>query len=225
MGSPPSEPMRSDDEPLHEVELTQGYWLGETTCTRALWEVVMGNNPSRFQEGSDTGERPVGRVSWEDCQVFLQRINELVPGLALRLPTEAEWERACRAGTETPFSFGENIRPEQVNYEGNYPYAGGEKGEYRKRTVAVRSLPANGWGFFEMHGNVWEWCADWYGKYEAGPVVDPRGPKRGGYPVLRGGSWHVAARFVRSANRSQTLPGLRSVDVGFRLGRGQGSGR
>ena len=113
------------------------------------------------------------RVSWNDVQGFLARINELVPGLDLVLPTEAEWEYACRAGTETPFSFGETITPEQVNYNGDYPYAGGKKGLYRQETVPVASLPANPWGLYEMHGNVWEWCADGQRSYTADAVTDP----------------------------------------------------
>jgi formylglycine-generating enzyme required for sulfatase activity len=127
-------------------------------------------------------------VSWEAVQTFLDRLNALVPGLDAGLPSEAQWEYACRAGTTAPFSFGRNITPEQ-NYDGNYPYAGAEKGLYRERTVAVGSLPPNPWGLYEMHGNVWEWCADWYGPYPDGSQIDPAGPPDGSRRVLRGGSW------------------------------------
>ncbi|MCI0734135.1 MAG: formylglycine-generating enzyme family protein, partial [Methylococcaceae bacterium] len=175
MGSPENEPERSDDETPHEVVLTRGFWLADTTCTQALWEAVMGDNPSYFK-GRD---RPVETVRWEDTQAFLEKINSGVPGLALRLPTEAEWEYACRAGTATPFWFGGQIAPEQVNYNGNYPYAGGAKGRYRQETVAVKSLPCNPWGLYEMHGNVWEWCQDWYGGYDVEGIVDPAGPSGG----------------------------------------------
>jgi len=154
MGSPYSEPARETNETQHHVVLTRGVWLAETTCTQALWQAVMGNNPSQFQ-GAD---RPVDSVSWDDVQDFLARCNESTPELALRLPTEAEWEYACRAGTTTPFWFGAQITPEQVNYHGDYPYAGGERGLYRGETVAVYALPCNAWGLYQMHGNVLEWC-------------------------------------------------------------------
>ena len=133
MGSPENEPERLDDEgPQHSVTIGRGFWLFDTACTQALWEAVMGENPSRFK-GAD---RPVENVSWNDCQDFLQRLNERLPGLDLALPSEAQWEYACRAGTTTPFSFGANITPEQVNYNGDYPYAGGKKGLYRQRDRA-----------------------------------------------------------------------------------------
>ena len=136
--------------------------------------------------------------------------------LECRLPTEAEWEYACRAGTSTPFSFGRDITPEQVNYDGNYPYRGA-KGQFRKMTVSVGSLPANGWGILEMHGNVLEWCADWYGEYSAEQQTDPRGPQQGRSRVVRGGGWDDSARHGRSACRGRDSPGLRWNFQGFRL--------
>jgi hypothetical protein len=142
-------------------------------------------------------------------------------GLAVRLPSEAEWEYACRAGTETPFSFGENITPEQVNYDGGYPYAGGKKGLNRGHTVPVGSLPPNPWGLHEMHGNVWEWCEDWYEEYPRAPQVDPRGPAVGAGRVLRGGSWSLHGRYCRSAYRFRYGPALRLGSIGFRLALGQ----
>jgi len=219
MGSPEEEPERGSNERLHEVVITRGYWLADTVCTQDLWEAVMGksNNPSRF----NGAQRPVEQVSWNEVIKFIGRINKMKDGLDLRLPTEAEWEYACRAGTKTPFWFGENITPDQVNYDGNNPYAGGEKGIYRKETVAVKSLPINGWGVYEMHGNVWEWCADRYGEYPSGPVVDPVGPDQGGYRVLRGGSWGSDGRVARSANRNRSDPADRGFNDGFRLARGQ----
>ena len=153
MGSPEDEPERDSDEPRHRVTLSQGYWLAETTVTQALWQAVMGKNPSDFKGL----QRPVEQVSWNDCQGFIQRIEALRPGLDLRLPSEAEWEYACRTRTrtrtETPFWFGGNITPEQVNYDGNHPYAGGKKGEWRQQTVEVRALPGNAWGALS---NAWE---------------------------------------------------------------------
>jgi formylglycine-generating enzyme required for sulfatase activity len=217
MGSPENEPERDDDEILHEVTLTQGAWMADTACTQALWQAVMGENPSAFK-GAD---RPVENVSWNHCREFIDKINGFKPGLNLRLPTEAEWEYACRAGTQTPFWFGDNITPELVNYDGNYPYAGGKKGKYRKETVEVKSLPCNSWGLYQMHGNVWEWCSDWYGDYPGGSVIDPTGPSDGAGRVLRGGSWLDFGGFVRSAYRGGGGPAARSNGTGFRLARGQ----
>ncbi|MFZ4699460.1 MAG: SUMF1/EgtB/PvdO family nonheme iron enzyme [Candidatus Methylumidiphilus sp.] len=178
MGSPETEAEHSSSEsPQHEVNIQQGYWLFDTACTQALWQAVMGKNPSRFKDGN----KPVEQVSWNDAQRFIQALNQQLPGLDLSLPSEAQWEYACRAGTKTPFSFGDNITPEQVNYDGNYPYAGGKKGKYRKETVPVKSLPANPWGLYEMHGNVWEWVQDaWHDNYQGAPtdgsVWEPMNP-------------------------------------------------
>jgi formylglycine-generating enzyme required for sulfatase activity len=163
-------------------------------------------------------------ISWYDAQEFIAQLNKAVPGLQARLPSEAEWECACRAGTMTPFSFGDNISPEQVNYDGNYPYHDAAKGEYRQTTVAVKSLPPNPWGLYEMHGNVWEWCADWYGAYPAGAATNPHGPDSDGYRVLRGGSWFFSGRRARSASRYWNAPGRRYDFFGFRLARGQEPG-
>ena len=225
MGSPDTEPGRfKERETRHEVTLTQGYWLADSACTQALWRAVTGDNPSRFQGNDDN---PVEQVSWDDAQAFIAKLNRLVPGLHARLPTEAEWEYACRAGTSTPFSFGGNITPEQVNYNGEYPYADGKKGQYRGKTVPVKSLPPNPWGLYEMHGNVWEWCQDWFvGEYGTEPQVDPQGPSTGAYRVLRGGSWGSDGGDVRSAYRSRNEPGFRNYNIGFRLALGQtGSGQ
>jgi sulfatase modifying factor 1 len=218
MGSPEDEPDRCDDEVLHEVELTRGYWLADTACTQALWVAVMGSNPSYFSEDANC---PVEQVSWEDCQAFCEKLKAMFPGLEARLPSEAEWEYACRAGTQTPFSSGIDITPDQANYDGRYPYAGGTKGEYRETTVTVKSMPANPWGLYEIHGNVWEWCQDWYGEYSAEPQVDPTGPAEGHYRVFRGGCWDFQARVCRSACRNDWPPTHRRDDLGFRLAAGQ----
>ena len=218
MGSPKGEVDRLDSEARHEVTLTRGYWLADTACTQALWQAVMGDNPSHF---NDDLTNPVEQVSWDDVQTFLDRLNELVPGLAADLPSEAQWENACRAGTTTPFSFGKKITPEQVNYDGNHPYADGKKGPYRARTVSVKSLPPNPWGLYEMHGNVLEWCADWHGDYPEGPQIDPSGPPEGVLRVLRGGSWYNFGRHCRAAFRFRALPGNRINYLGFRLAPGQ----
>ena len=218
MGSPESELLRDGDETLHEVTLTQGFWLAESACTQTLWMAVMGDNPSRF---TDDANNPVEQVSWNTVKSFIEKLNQLIPHVDARLPTEAEWEYACRAGTTTPFSFGDNITPEQVNYDGNYPYTGGKKGLYREKTVPVKSLPPNAWGLYEMHGNVYEWCEDWFGDYAAGLQTDPLGPDTGAYRVLRGGSWIDYGRGVRSAYRYRYEPDRRSRSIGFRLALGQ----
>ncbi|MCP5228584.1 MAG: formylglycine-generating enzyme family protein [Candidatus Accumulibacter sp.] len=211
MGSPTDEAERGGNEAQHEVTLSRGFWLADTACTQALWQAVTGANPSEFQ---DDARNPVENVSWNDVQAFLAGLNRHVPGLHARLPSEAEWEYACRAATTTPFSFGENITPEQVNYDGNHPYAGGEKGLYREKTVPVGSLPANPWGLYEMHGNVWEWCADWYGDYPTAPQLDPTGPQTGVNRVLRGGSWFSFGGGARCAGRSRLEPESRSQIMG-----------
>jgi formylglycine-generating enzyme required for sulfatase activity len=213
MGSPEHEKERLDRETLHDVLLTERFWLAESACTQALWQAVMGENPSRFKGP----QRPVEQVSWEDCKTFIDKINRLKPGLDLCLPTEAQWEYACRSGTETPFWFGDNITPEQVNYDGNVPYAGGKKGKYREETADVKSLPCNGWGLYQMHGNVWEWCADWYGEYAPDLIVNPTGPDSGEFRVLRGGGWFYVGRGVRSAFRDWYEPSDRDYDAGFRF--------
>jgi formylglycine-generating enzyme required for sulfatase activity len=218
MGSPDDEPERLDHEgPQHEVTISQGFWLADTACTQALWLAVMGDeNPSRFQ---DDLNQPVEQVSWHAVQTFLQRLQTMLPDCQVDLPSEAEWEYACRAGTETPFSFGANISPQQVNYNGNYPYPGGEPGEYREKTVPVKSLSANPWGLYEMHGNVYEWCKDGQRSYDQQAQIDPLGPMVGddGPRVIRGGSWDYFARGARSARRDAVRPGNAIDILGFRV--------
>ena len=208
MGSPESEAGRWKDEgPQHEVTLTRGFWLGETAVTQELWEAVMGPNPSELP---DNAQRPVTSVSWEDCQGFFEAAEALLTGLALRLPTEAEWEYACRAGTTTRYAFGDEISKEQANFESD-------------QAAPVRSFPPTPWGLYEMHGNVWEWCQDyWQDQYSEGPVDDPTGPREGAVRVIRGGSWISVARLVRSACRDWYASGVRLDFLGIRLARGQG---
>ncbi len=216
MGSPDSESDHASDETRHRRVIRKAFYLGETEVTQAQWQKLMGSNPSSFK-GTDS---PVERVSWNDCQQFVQRLNKL--GDAFRLPSEAEWEYACRASalspfSLSPFSFGANITTAQANFDGNYPYNSVGKGEYRQKTVRVRSLPANAFGLYEMHGNVWEWCEDTYAAY---PGTGTEEPTRGeGSRVLRGGSWGTNATNCRSANRHRDDPENQSVYVGFRLAR------
>ena len=216
MGSPTTEEWRDNDETQHHVILTKGYWLGETEVTQAQWESVMGSNPSRFKGAS----RPVEKVLWEDCQEFIAKVNREAQrqlGGEARLPTEAEWEYACRAGSRTAYSWGNSLNGDKANCDGNYPYGTAIKGPDKRETVNVCSYSPNAWGFYDMHGNVYEWCQDWYGAYPSGAVTDPTGQASGDDRVLRGGCWNSDARFCRSATRSWHGPG-HSIDYfGFRL--------
>ncbi|MFA5983739.1 MAG: formylglycine-generating enzyme family protein [Methylococcaceae bacterium] len=216
MGSPDVEPERLGKEgPCHEVTISQGFWLADTACTQALWQALMGNNPSFF---TDARNLPVEQITWHAVQEFLRKLEKSLPGCQLDLPSEAEWEYACRAGSHTPFSFGANINPQQVNYDGDIPYPGGEQGKYLEKSVAVKSLPANPWGLYEMHGNVWEWCKDGKRAYSGQAQVDPLGQVLGDEPrSVRGGSWYDYARRARSAYRLAHQPGIAIYDLGFRF--------
>jgi formylglycine-generating enzyme required for sulfatase activity len=163
----------------------------------------------------------VETVSWDECQEFCRKLRAR-EGADYRVPTEAEWEYACRAGTITPFYFGETIGTDQVNYNGLHPYGKGKKCEDSQQTSTVGSLPPNAWGLYDMHGNVWEWCADLYGESSASESdnVDPQGASSGSARVVRGGSWRSHARHCRSANCDRRGPKERSNNLGFRLVRG-----
>jgi formylglycine-generating enzyme required for sulfatase activity len=215
MGSPEDEESRFNNEgPRHRVLISKPFYMGKYQVTQRQWQAVMGNNPACFKEsGLDA---PVERVSWEDFQEFCAKTGT-------RLPTEAQWEYACRAGTTSPFNLGPTITPERVNYDGCYPYGGASKGIYRRKPVKVGSLDnANGFGLYDMHGNVWEWCADWWGVayYGSSPEVDPAGPSAGSFRVLRGGSWFSFARYCRSANRIRYRADWRYDFLGGRVVRG-----
>ncbi|MEZ5478712.1 MAG: SUMF1/EgtB/PvdO family nonheme iron enzyme [Thiolinea sp.] len=204
MGSPPDEPERYGDETQHQVTLSKGFWLADTTVTQALWESVMGNNPSHFK-GNPT-KWPVERISWNDCQEFIRKLNQQANNLSVNLPSEAEWEYACRASTETPYYFGNIIVPHQANV-----------GQEIGKTVAVKSYPANAWGLYDMHGNVWEWCQDSYAEYSSDKLIDPQGQQDGKLRVLRGGSWGDISRNCRSAIRSRESADGSNRGYGFRL--------
>ena len=213
MGSPKNEERREDDETQHKVTLTKGFYMGVHLVTQEQWQTVTGNNPSHFK-----GEKnlPVEQVSWEDCQEFIKKLRDK-DKKPYRLPTEAEWEYSCRAGTTTPFHFGETISTDQANYDGNFTYGNGNKGVYREKTTPVGSFPANAFGLYDMHGNVWQWCQDWYGDYPQKDVVDPKGLEKGEFRVLRGGSWGNHPLYCRSACRNWDVPGLRSGLFGCRV--------
>jgi uncharacterized protein (TIGR02996 family) len=212
MGSPPDEEEREDDETQHQVTLTGGFYLGVCPVTQAQWRVVRGTHQSRFQ-GDDL---PVEQVSWDDCQAFCTELGEKV-GLRFCLPTEAQWEYACRAGTTTPFHFGATLSTDQANYKGKFVYGRGKKGLYRKHTTPVGSFPPNAWGLCDMHGNVLDWCSDRYGPYLSGDIQDPQGDDSGYFRVQRGGSWFYCPWGCRSASRDRLGPDRRGRDYGCRL--------
>jgi formylglycine-generating enzyme required for sulfatase activity len=201
-------------ETQHKVTLTQGFWLADTAITQEMWYAVTHASPSGFK-----GDRhPVERISRNNARAFIRRLNRRIPGLHARLPSEAEWEYACRAGTTSPFSAGADISPELVNYDGRYPYRSCEQGIFRRTTVMVKSLPCNNWGMHEMHGNVREWCQDyWQPDLGPQPAVDPQGPKKGTFRVVRGGSWVSDACFVRSACRDRYPSNYCLGSIGLRL--------
>ncbi len=214
MGSPSNELSRASDEgPQHLVKITRGFYLSVTEVTQAQYRAIMGTNPSYF-EGEDN---PVENVSWNDAVEFCKKLSG-IEGRAFRLPTSAEWEYACRAGTDTPFNTRDTIDPNQANYAGAYAYGDGDEGVYHKRTIAVGSFSPNAFGLYDMHGNVWEWCQDWYDAnyYSTDPTADPQGPSTGASRVLRGGSWISYPRHCRSAFRGGGAPWGR-FGIGFRF--------
>jgi formylglycine-generating enzyme required for sulfatase activity len=245
MGSPANEPGRYDDEgPQHEVQLKE-FFLSQTPITQAQWRAVAKWQRREHEDGELWPEaldpdpveklekaerflgerRPVVNLSWHDALAFCQRLR-LRTGKNYTLPSEAQWEYACRAGTTTPFHFGDTISTKLANYNGNHVYGDGEKGEYRQQTTDVDSFPANPWGLHDMHGNVWEWCADhWHENYQEAPAdggawIDEEAKdvkiitKR---RLLRGGSWFYDPRSCRSAYRDFSLPDYRNYIIGFRV--------
>jgi formylglycine-generating enzyme required for sulfatase activity len=229
MGSPLGEKDRSDDEAQHEVEITRDFYLGKYTVTQQQYEALMGTNPSYFSakgggkekvQGMDTSCFPVESVSWEDAVRYCDKLTEKYGrgGRKFRLPTEAEWEYACRGGTKTPYSFGSSCNGTEANCDGSNPYGTSTKGRYLERTCAVGSYRPNAWGLYDMHGNVWQWCQDWYGPYGDLGTKDPlKGEiKYQGYRVMRSGPWNSDARRCRAATRNWDSPENRSYDVGFR---------
>ena len=205
MGSPEDEKGREDGETQHEVTLTRGFWLLETPVTQALWKAVTGVNPSHFQ---DMDARPVEQVSWYDCNGFIRKLNAKVApdGMKFDLPTEAEWEYACRAGTTTRYNCGDALTESDANF--NETFGG---------TTPVKSFAPNAWGFYDMYGNIWEWVSDWRRRAPSTKRVDPQGPKNGAYRVVRGGCWCNHADSCRSARRNSVYPSLSGYGYGFRL--------
>jgi formylglycine-generating enzyme required for sulfatase activity len=203
MGSPTSEADRSSDETQHRVTLTRGFWMAKTECTQGQWEAVAGSNPSNFKGVT----LPVEQVSWDDVNTWLAQMNARNPlpeGWKWELPTEAQWEYACRAGTTTAYAGTLDAMAWYGDNSGS-------------KTNAVGTKKANAWGLHDMHGNVWEWCRDWYGDYPTGSTVDLGGPSDGSDRVYRGGGWGSSAACCRSAFRYWFTPGYRIIFLGFRL--------
>ena len=205
MGSPPDEQGRGMRENQVQVKLSKGFWMAQTECTQAQWVAVMGDNPSGF-----IGDNlPVEKVSWNDVRKFITKLNDaktLPAGWNAALPSEAQWEYACRAGTKTAFSFGDTLDAKQANI-----------GNALGKTGAVASYPANAWGLYDMHGNVWEWCVDWHDRYPSGARTDPIGPDNGSHRVNRGGAWDDGSTTCRSDMRDRGAPDARHSSMGFRL--------
>jgi uncharacterized protein (TIGR02996 family) len=241
MGSPEDEKGRKPDETLHEVEITRPFWMGTFQVTQDQWQAVMrrgrrwafsaGGESAGRVENLDTQNFPAELLRFEDVQKFIKKLNALKgdrqAGWEYRLPTEAEWEYACRGAgiSREPFLFkapSASLHASQVNYDGNYAYGDGKKGPYLARPCPVGSYAPNPLGIYDLHGNVWEWCSDWYGNDydEKGPRKDPPGPATGHEHVIRGGSWDSVADSCRAANRRRESLTYRNSVLGFRVAYG-----
>jgi formylglycine-generating enzyme required for sulfatase activity len=201
MGSPLLEPGHKDDELQHQVVFSRPYFIGKYEVTQEQWEAIMGDNPSQTKGA----KLPVTNISWNDCQNFISKLNAKTES-NYRLPTEAEWEFACRSGAKSAYSVGDKITKNDANYEN---VKGGAK--------PVGSYKPNSFGLYDMHGNVWEFCSDGYGAYSAGKSLDPMGIKNGRDRVLRGGSFFVDGLLLRSSTRDLVAPDFHNVVIGFRL--------
>ena len=216
MGSPESEEGRQQNESQHEVTISNDYYLGAYEVTQTQYQTVIGNNPSCYQGalvGNQNADLPVENVSLDDAVEFCKKLSELPEekkaGRVYRLPTEAQWEYACRAGSKTIYSFDDE--------EGLLPEYGWFKRNSSQRTHTVGLLEPNAWGLYDMHGNVWEWCSDWYGEYPKGAVSDPTGPTMGTDRVNRGGCWLYLAANCRSASRNWAKSSYQDGLLGFRV--------
>ena len=220
MGSPPKESHRGRSEVRHQVTISKPFYMQTTEVTKKQWYSIMERRMMASQKGADN--LPITQVSWFDCMKFIKHLNRLGQG-KYRLPTEAEWEYAARAGTSAAYSWGDTIDCDKAMY-GNNSLKEDECQLYIRSIGLQLDLPApvktylsNSWGLYDMHGNVWEWCMDWYGDYPKNPVVDPKGPESGYTRIRRGGSWFKYGYSCRSANRSFGHPATRYKTTGFRL--------
>lgn len=206
MGSPDQEDGHEAEEtPFHRVQLTKDIWMGQYPVTQGQWNAVM----CRHRDKDDQADCPVVQVSWNDAQAFAEAMTKLFPSMRFRLPAEAEWEYACRAGTTTRFAGGDT----EADLAATAWYAGNS--QVRLHPVGQRQ--PNAWNLYDMHGNVFEWCSDWEGPYPSGTAIDPLGPETGEKRILRGGCFKCQPPYCRSANRYSGLPDLRSANIGFRL--------
>ncbi|MDR3234124.1 MAG: SUMF1/EgtB/PvdO family nonheme iron enzyme [Planctomycetaceae bacterium] len=220
MGSPENEAERRKDETAHPVKMTVPFWLGKYEVTQAQWDAVMENNPSHFKGP----QLPVEMIKWSDAAAFCAKLTErehaaghLPADYVYTLPTEAQWEYACRAGTTTTFNTGDNLTTAQANYDGNSPYNGNAKGEFRNKTTEGGTFPPNAWGLCDMHGNVWEWCLDSFRPYPKDSETDPVSPLNESQHIARGGSWINQAHLCRAAFRNRLGTGFVCHHLGFRL--------
>jgi formylglycine-generating enzyme required for sulfatase activity/serine/threonine protein kinase len=224
-GSHAGEMLRGSDEgPQRRIVITRPFYLGVVPIMQQQYEQVIGENPSHFTRNAGGSPlNPVEQISWNEAVAFCQRLSNLSveknAGQRYRLPTEAEWEYACRAGATLAFNGGETLSSTQANFDGGRPHGPAKPGPYLQRTSKVGSYPANAWGLHDMHGNVWEWCQDWYEEnyYADSPEPDPRGPSHGTLRVLRGGSWNNSGHLCRSARRNKYAPDFKSDTIGFRI--------
>ncbi|OAI54444.1 hypothetical protein AYO44_14980 [Planctomycetaceae bacterium SCGC AG-212-F19] len=233
MGSPASEEERDPGEVQHDVTITRPFYMGVFHVTQGQYEKVLEKNPSFFHpKNGGSPDHPVDQVVPGDAAGFCQKLSNLPEekkaGRSYRLPTEAEWEYACRAGTKTAFHCGDSLSSKQANFNGNFPAGGAAKGPYLARTEKAGTYPPNAWGLHDMHGNLWQWCADWYDPdyYKNSPKEDPKGPPKGVmstgfredfFVVVRGGCWLDEARGCRSAYRFRLMPSERYRWAGFRV--------
>lgn len=211
MGSPLTEPNRTDDEQQVKVSLSP-FQMSKHEVTFAQYDLFCEatGREKPDDHGWGRGNRPVINITWYDAAAFAAWVGG-------RLPTEAEWEYACRAGSTAPFSHGNVITTKEANFDGTKPNNGAEAGEYRRQTLPVGSFAPNAWGLYDMHGNVWEWCSDWYGPYATTPQTNPQGPSKGAGKVFRGGGWYSGATVLRSARRYNLNPDFAYSFVGFRI--------
>ncbi len=211
----------SSTNTLHTVTITKDFWLSKYEITLEQWQKIMGKkelHPEKPNPFANNGLRfPVVSVSWNDIQVFIKKLNQLSTDYKFRLPTEAEWEYACRAGTTTPFYFGDSISDSQANYNAEIASAFSAPGKNIGHPVKVGSFPANSWGLYDIHGNVWEWVSDWYAPYSPDSAVNPKGPENGKEKVIRGGSFYFGADNATSFHRRTHDPATWGFSIGFRL--------
>lgn len=233
MGSPADEALRSSDETQHLVTITHGFWMGKYLVTQHDYLAVSGSNPSYFTASNGYSEdlsRPVEGVSWFDAVNYCSRLTQReraagrIPGsYAYRLPTESEWEYACRAGTKTAFYVGNSLCSGRANFDAQKEYSSGQgetdnlKGIFLGYTVRVGTYQPNGLGLYDMDGNLWQWCQDWHADYPGGRLTDPQGPSLGLFRIWRGGTWGAFGRFCRAAQRGYFYPEFRSYSIGIRV--------